>query len=96
MFIYQVGLITKRMTDIEKDLNYLLGRLSLVTQEFNLIKDKLGHALDGIKKSFSEVQSKIKGCFFIMFTEYKEKLLFIHVILFSDVGPGPHKIEDDS
>lgn len=62
-FFHQVSLITKRMTDIEKDLNYLLGRLSLVTQEFNMIKDGLGNALDSIKKSFVEVQSKIKGSF---------------------------------
>lgn len=39
-------------------MNYLLGRLSLVTQEFNQIKIGLGNALDNIKASFKVVQEK--------------------------------------
>ena len=54
----QVGEITKRMSEVDTNLNYLLGRLSLVTQEFNQIKQGLGAALDNIKASFKEVQEK--------------------------------------
>ncbi|KYN27467.1 hypothetical protein ALC57_03176 [Trachymyrmex cornetzi] len=53
-----VGEITKRMTEVDENLNYLLGRLSLVTQEFNQIKTGLGNALDNIKASFKVVQDK--------------------------------------
>ncbi|XP_063982071.1 ninein [Diachasmimorpha longicaudata] len=54
----KVGEITKRMAEVDENLNYLLGRLSLVTQEFNQIKSGLGAALDNIKASFKEVQEK--------------------------------------
>ncbi|XP_031370036.1 nucleoprotein TPR isoform X4 [Apis dorsata] len=54
----KVSEITKRMTEVDENLNYLLGRLSLVTQEFNQIKTGLGNALDNIKASFKEVQDK--------------------------------------
>ncbi|XP_047359336.1 centromere-associated protein E isoform X5 [Vespa velutina] len=54
----KVSEITKRMTEVDKNLNYLLGRLLLVTQEFNQIKTGLGTALDNIKASFKEVQEK--------------------------------------
>ncbi|KAL0109243.1 hypothetical protein PUN28_014375 [Cardiocondyla obscurior] len=54
----KVGEITKRMTEVDENLNYLLGRLSLVTQEFNLIKTGLGNALDNIKASFKVVQER--------------------------------------
>lgn len=56
----KVGQITSRMTEVDDNLNYLLGRLSLVTQEFNQIKTGLGDALDKIKSSFNTVQSKVK------------------------------------
>lgn len=46
------------MSEVDENLNYLLGRLSLVTQEFNQIKTGLGAALDNIKSSFKEVQEK--------------------------------------
>lgn len=54
----KVGEITKRMMEVDENLNYLLGRLSLVTQEFNQIKTGLGNALDNIKASFKIVQEK--------------------------------------
>lgn len=56
----KVGLITSRMTEVDDNLNYLLGRLSLVTQEFNQIKTGLGTALDNIRSSFLSVQDKVK------------------------------------
>ncbi|XP_015604031.1 uncharacterized protein LOC107271934 [Cephus cinctus] len=56
----KVSEITKRMREVDENLNYLLGRLSLVTQEFNQIKSGLGTALDNIKASFKEVQDKAK------------------------------------
>lgn len=51
------------MGEVDSNLNYLLGRLSLVTQEFNQIKDGLGNALDNIRSSFQLVQNKIEGNF---------------------------------
>lgn len=55
-----VSQITERMVEIESNLNFLLGRLSLVTQEFNSIKTGLGSALDNIKNSFDMVQKNIQ------------------------------------
>lgn len=49
------------MAEVDENLNYLLGRLSLVTQEFNQIKTGLGSALDNIRSSFQIVQNKIQG-----------------------------------
>lgn len=54
-----VGLITSRMQEVDSNLNYLLGRLSLVTQEFNQIKFGLGEALDNIRSSFMTVQGMV-------------------------------------
>lgn len=56
----KVGLITDRMTEVDDNLNFLLGRLSLVTQEFSQIRTGLGNALDKIKGTFQTVQSKVK------------------------------------
>lgn len=56
-----MGLITTRMTEVDDNLNYLLGRLSTMTQEFNQIKTGLGEALDKIKTSFRVVQAKLEG-----------------------------------
>lgn len=57
----KVSQITGRMAEVDSNLNYLLGRLSLVTQEFNQIKHGLGSALDNIRSSFQLVQNQIQG-----------------------------------
>lgn len=56
----KVSLITGRMAEVDENLNYLLGRLSLVVQEFNQIKSGLGTALDNIRSSFHTVTDKLK------------------------------------
>lgn len=56
----KVSLITGLMAEMDSNLNYLLGRLSLVTQEFNSIKSDLGTALDNIRHAFISVQKKVK------------------------------------
>ncbi|XP_069361249.1 putative leucine-rich repeat-containing protein DDB_G0290503 isoform X2 [Maniola hyperantus] len=55
-----VGSITARMLEVDDNLNYLLGRLSLVTQEFGQIKTGLGDALEKAKTSFHDVQTKLE------------------------------------
>lgn len=49
------------MGEVDENLNYLLGRLSLVTHEFNQIKTGLGTALDNIRSSFQVVQNQVQG-----------------------------------
>ncbi|KAJ1521144.1 hypothetical protein ONE63_002839 [Megalurothrips usitatus] len=56
----KVGQITSRMGEVDDNLNYLMGRLSLVTQEFNQIKTGLSSALDSIRKSFLELQGQVQ------------------------------------
>lgn len=52
----KVSAIAGRMTEVDDNLNYLLGRLSLVTQEFKEIKVGLGEALDSIRVGLQTVQ----------------------------------------
>ncbi|XP_044740318.1 uncharacterized protein LOC123301572 [Chrysoperla carnea] len=56
----KVGKINTRMAEVDENLNFLLGRLSLVTHDFNQIKIGLGDALDNIRGSFITVQNKVK------------------------------------
>ncbi|XP_066252952.1 putative leucine-rich repeat-containing protein DDB_G0290503 [Euwallacea similis] len=56
----KVTQITGRMTEVDENLNFLLGKLSLLSQEFNRIKSGLGSTLDEIRSSFQKVQEKIK------------------------------------
>lgn len=57
----KMSLVTGRMSEVDENLNYLLGRLSLVTQEFGQIKTGLSSALESIRNSFKAVQDQIKG-----------------------------------
>lgn len=52
--------ITARIVEVDENLNYLLGRLSLVTQEFHQIKTGLGEALDKAKTNLGAVNDKPK------------------------------------
>ncbi|XP_025424905.1 uncharacterized protein LOC112693875 [Sipha flava] len=52
----KVSAIGGRMTEVDENLNYLLGRLSLVTQEFKEIKIGLGDALESIRVGLQTVQ----------------------------------------
>ncbi|XP_060836937.1 uncharacterized protein LOC132919377 [Rhopalosiphum padi] len=52
----KVSAIAGRMTEVDENLNYLLGRLSLVTQEFKEIKVGLGEALESIRVGLQAVQ----------------------------------------
>lgn len=52
----KVSAIAGRMTEVDDNLNYLLGRLSLVTQEFKEIKVGLGEALESIRIGLKTVQ----------------------------------------
>jgi len=40
--------LTDRMVDVDDNLNYMLGQLSLVVQEFNTVKSGLNDAMDGL------------------------------------------------
>jgi len=52
----KVSAIAGRMSEVDENLNYLLGRLSLVTQEFKEIKIGLGEALESIRVGLQTVQ----------------------------------------
>lgn len=54
-----MGTITSRITEVDENLNYLLGKLSLVTHEFNQIKSGLGKALDEMRSTYKTVKDKI-------------------------------------
>merc|ERR1719468_282871 len=54
----QVEGLTDRMTEVDSNLNYMLGQLSLVVQEFNQVKTGLGEAMDGIGDDLLENKTK--------------------------------------
>jgi len=54
----QVEGLTDRMTEVDDNLNYMLGQLSLVVQEFNQVKTGLGKAMEGIGDELLELKTK--------------------------------------
>ena len=49
------------MFEVDDNLNFLLGRFSLVTHEFNQIKSGLGKTIDEIRASFHEINDKVRN-----------------------------------
>merc|ERR1719499_1152879 len=54
----QVEGLTDRMTEVDDNLNYMLGQLSLVVSEFNQVKTGLGEAMEGIGEELLEEYKK--------------------------------------
>jgi len=54
----QVEGLTNRMSEVDDNLNYMLGQLSLVVSEFNQVKTGLGEAMEGIGEEFLEEYKK--------------------------------------
>lgn len=54
----QVEGLTDRMSEVDQNLNYMLGQLSLVVQEFNQVKTGLGQAMEGIGDELLELKKK--------------------------------------
>lgn len=52
--------ITGRVSDVKDNLNYLMGRLLLVTQEFNQTKGDLATAFDNLRNTFKSVRQDVK------------------------------------
>merc|ERR1712079_433760 len=54
----QVEGLTNRMSEVDDNLNYMLGQLSLVVSEFNQVKTGLGEAMEGIGEDLLEEYKK--------------------------------------
>jgi len=54
----RVGQVTERVNEVDDHLNYLLGRLSLVVQEFNQVRGGLGEALESLRSGLAVTGSK--------------------------------------
>merc|ERR1712226_673782 len=48
--------LSERMVDVDSNLNYMLGQLSLVVQEFNQVKTGLGEAMNGLGDELEEIE----------------------------------------
>lgn len=57
----RVGEIGERVGEVEGNLNFLLGRLSLVATEFNHVKRGLAEALDDVRKNMASVNNDIRA-----------------------------------
>jgi len=53
----RVGEVTDRVNEVDDHLNYLLGRLSLVVQEFNQVRSGLGEALEAMRLGMPSLES---------------------------------------
>ena len=51
----QVEGLSDRIVDVDENLNYMLGQLSLVVQEFNQVKTGLGEAISGLEGDVAEI-----------------------------------------
>ncbi|EFX73743.1 putative leucine-rich repeat-containing protein DDB_G0290503 [Daphnia pulex] len=49
----RVGQVTERVNEVDDHLNFLLGRLSLVVQEFNQVRGGLGEALESLRSGLA-------------------------------------------
>lgn len=56
---FYVAGIAARVEEMHQNVNYLLGRLSLVNQEFNELKTGLGAAIENLKGSLRIVKEKV-------------------------------------
>ena len=45
--------MTERVNEVDDHLNFLLGRLSLVVQEFNQVRGGLGEALESLRSGLA-------------------------------------------
>lgn len=48
--------LTDRMVDVDENLNYMLGQLSLVVSEFNQVKTGLGEAINGLEGELDDIK----------------------------------------
>lgn len=88
----KVTLITGRMAEVDDNLNYLLGRLSLVTQEFGQIKTGLSSALESIRNSFKAVQEQVQGDYNFFLICFKLRVLNILICFFFQMLAQDHTI----
>ncbi|XP_046392173.1 uncharacterized protein LOC124160383 [Ischnura elegans] len=56
----RVGQIGEKVGEVEGNLNFLLGRLSLVSTEFNLVKAGLAEALDDVRRNMASVNNNMR------------------------------------